>query len=66
MPTLEQLEQQIAQLSEPELAQFRAWFAGFDATAWDEQIQRDVEAGKLNSLAQQALAAHRKGQTRPL
>jgi hypothetical protein len=63
---VEHLEQQVAQLSEAELAQFRAWFAAFDAAAWDQRIEQDAAAGKLDALANQALAAHRAGASKPL
>jgi hypothetical protein len=39
-----------------ELAEFRRWFADFDAAAWDTQIEQDAAAGKLNTLAAEALA----------
>lgn len=63
---LEILENEIARLTEPELAEFRNWFAHFDAAEWDNQIARDTAEGKLDALAEQALAAHRTGKTTPL
>jgi hypothetical protein len=58
MGKLEQLEHQIQNLSPDELAAFRAWFLEFDWRAWDEQLERDVAAGKLDKLGDQALADH--------
>ena len=66
MERLAAIEQQISQLNEAELAQFRQWFAGFDNTLWDAQIERDAAAGKLDALAQRALRAHRAGRATPL
>ena len=66
MGKLETLEQQIKTLTPGELSQFRAWFARFDAAAWDQQLERDVGAGKLDGLAHRALAAHAAGKTKPL
>lgn len=60
---LETLESAVAQLSPNELAQFRQWFALFDADAWDEQIEADAAAGKLDALAQEALAEYHSGRT---
>jgi hypothetical protein len=37
------------------LAVLRDWFMDFDAEAWDRQFEADVEAGKLDSLAERAL-----------
>lgn len=66
MSEIEQLEQKIQSLSKSELAQFRAWFAEFDAKAWDQQIESDVAAGKLDALADKALREHAAGKSRPL
>lgn len=66
MGKLETLEQEIKTLTPGELSQFRAWFAQFDASAWDQQLERDITAGKLDELAQRALAAHAAGKTKPL
>jgi Holliday junction resolvase len=51
----------ISQLSSEDLAAFRAWFAEFDATAWDKQIEKDVAAGRLDELAEKALKHLREG-----
>jgi hypothetical protein len=66
MTKLEKIEREIAALEPDELARFRSWFAEFDAAKWDAKIAADAEAGKLNALAEKALAAHRAGRTRPL
>lgn len=55
MSKLEALERRISALSAEELAEFRRWFAEFDAAAWDRQIEQDVKAGKLDALADEAL-----------
>jgi len=53
-------------LSPEELAQFRAWFLEFDWATWDHQIERDVQAGRLDALAEKALRDHAAGKTTPL
>jgi hypothetical protein len=63
---VQEIEQTVAQLSEPQLAEFRRWFAEFDADAWDRQIEADAAAGKLDALAEEALAEYRSGQAREL
>ena len=45
------------EISPSELAAFRKWFHDFDAEAWDLQIEEDVQAGKLDALAEAALKA---------
>ncbi len=61
MNTIEQLEQGVRQLSPAELATFRAWFAEFDAQAWDRQLEADVSAGRLNWLVEEAKRDRREG-----
>lgn len=66
MTTAEDLEKAIEQLPPAQLARFRAWFEQFDAKQFDTAIEQDVQAGKLNALAEEALAAHRAGRSREL
>ena len=66
MGKVERIEQEIQTLSPDELAQLRAWFLEFDWAAWDRQLERDVQAGKLDDLADKALRDHAAGKTTPL
>jgi hypothetical protein len=66
MTTAEDIEKAVAQLSASELARFRAWYEVFDAQQFDVAIERDANAGKLDALADEAIAAHRAGRSRPL
>ena len=66
MVSVESIEQAVGQLSPVELAEFRQWFMQFDADAWDAQIEADAAAGKLDALAEKALAEYRSGQAREL
>ncbi len=59
--TLQTAEAAVARLSNDELAQFRRWFAEFDGAAWDAQIEADAKAGKLDALAEEALAEYHAG-----
>ena len=63
MGKVEHIEQQIQSLSAEELATFRAWFVEHDWAAWDRQLERDVDAGKLDALAEKALRDHASGKT---
>jgi hypothetical protein len=56
----------VKELAGDELAQFREWFAEFDATKWDEQIASDVKAGRLDTLINEAKTDIASGRTRPL
>jgi hypothetical protein len=53
---IEKLELLIKSFSFEELAQFREWFAEFDAQVWDSQIEADAAAGKLDRLIKESLA----------
>ena len=66
MTTAEEVEKAVEQLAPQELARFRAWFELFDANRFDAAIERDAEAGKLDAFAEEAITAHRAGQSRDL
>jgi hypothetical protein len=63
MGKVERIEQDVQALSPDELAQFRAWFLEYDWAAWDRQLERDVEDGRLDALAEKALRDHAAGKT---
>lgn len=66
MSKVEKIEQEIQALSPTELAELRAWFLEYDWLAWDGQLERDVQAGKLDELAERALRDRAAGKTTPL
>lgn len=61
MRTIQDIELAVQQLTDEELAAFRAWFAEYDAAVWDRQFEEDVAAGRLDELAQQARRDLREG-----
>jgi hypothetical protein len=64
--TRHDIENAVAGLPPDELAKFWAWFVEFDADAWDQQIEEDIRAGRLDALADEALQDHREGRTTEL
>lgn len=66
MSVVEAIETAIRQLPPNDLAEFRRWFAEFDAAAWDKQIEADAATGKLDELAAEAVAEYRAGKAREL
>lgn len=66
MSTIQEIERAVVGLSPEELTEFRAWFLEFDAAAWDRQLEQDAAAGRLDALADEALADLREHRTRPL
>ena len=61
MSTVQEIERAISQLPAEDLAKFRAWFAEFDASIWDQEFAEDVAAGRLDKLAEEALGDLREG-----
>ena len=61
MSTLEDIEKAVIEWPLDQLAKFRAWFEEFDAARFDERIERDAKAGRLDRLAEQAIADFRAG-----
>ena len=49
MATIEEIEKAVAELTPEELAKFRAWFDEFQERMFDEQIERDAKASKLDN-----------------
>ena len=66
MTTVEAITAAIAELPPEQVAQVRAWLNERDEAEWDAQIEQDERAGRLDALAERALAEHRAGRTRPL
>lgn len=61
MTTVLEIEKAVENLPAPELDKFRLWFEKFDADLWDLQFEKDVQAGKLDKLADQALKDFEQG-----
>jgi hypothetical protein len=66
MRNLKAIEDAVESLRPSELAEFRHWFFEFDAGAWDQQIEQDAAAGKLDGIAAEAPADYGAGPTREL
>jgi len=66
MRTVEDIEKALSELPPDQLAEFRAWFEAFDAARFDEKIEQDAKADRLNRLAEQALSDFRAGRAREL
>ena len=66
MGNVKTIEKAVESLPPSELAEFRRWFAEFDATVWDRQIEQDAASGKLDGLAAEALADYRGGSAREI
>ncbi len=66
MTKLEDIEKAVAQLAPSEFDRFRAWFEELQAARFDQKIERDAQSGKLDRLADAAVADFRSGRAREL
>ncbi len=64
--TVQELQTTVSQLSVQELARFKEWLEEYEAKIWDEQFENDVKSGKLDHLAEQAIADVRAGNCKEL
>lgn len=61
MSTVPEIEDAIRQLSAADRTAIRLWLAELDAADWDNQLEADVAAGRLDWLAQEAREDLRAG-----
>ena len=64
--SVKDIEKAITQLPPHELAELSQWFEEFQNQQWDEQIERDANAGRFDTLIEQAKAQFAAGRCRPL
>ena len=64
MARVEELTNEVQQLSREELAAFRDWFRKYDSDEWDKEIEEDIWAGRLERLSDKAIADHKVGRTK--
>lgn len=64
MSALDDIVSAVTALPSDQLAKFRVWFEEFDAARFDQKIERDAKAGRLDRLADQALGDFRAGRVR--
>ena len=51
---VKEIETAIAQLPPAKVAELAEWFGEFHAQLWDNQIEHDLKAGRLDSLLEEA------------
>ncbi|MBW4665161.1 MAG: hypothetical protein KME01_13325 [Chroococcus sp. CMT-3BRIN-NPC107] len=66
MSTLEQIEAAILTLPSDEFQRLRQWLSDVDYQRWDEQLEKDIEDGKLDALAEEAIAEFKAGHYRKI
>ena len=61
--SIEQIEKAIEQLPREDLLELKNWFQRKLEDDWDMQIVEDVQSGRLDAIAQEALMEYHKGKT---
>lgn len=64
--TIKEIETAITKLSVEDLAELAAWFADYHVEAWDRQIERDLDAGRLDALLADVDVEYEAGKAKPL
>ena len=66
MSTVSEIQEAITRLSAAEQRQLARWFEEALEDAWDNQIEEDIKAGRLNDLIAQAEADIAARRVKPL
>ena len=66
MLTVEQIENAILELGSDEIGELLEWFLNLDYQRWDVQIEKDIDRGKLDALAAEAIADFESGNYRAI
>ena len=63
---VKEIEIAITELPASEVAELAAWFEKFHSELWDAQIERDLNAGRLDGLLKEAEQDLEAGRCEPL
>ncbi|MGI8980242.1 MAG: hypothetical protein ACR2FY_13535 [Pirellulaceae bacterium] len=64
--SIKEIETEITRLPPTEVSQLLEWLSEHHARLWDEQIERDLEAGRLNNVMGEVEKEIAAGLARPL
>jgi hypothetical protein len=64
--SLSEIKIAVSELPPEELAEFHGWLERFLADKWDEQMETDVAAGRLDHLIAEADREFDAGKCRPI
>jgi hypothetical protein len=65
MSTVAEIEKAIQKLTPQEIKAVADWLQEFREEMWDQQIEADAKAGKLDKLIAKAKAGYRAGKATP-
>ncbi len=64
--TVEDLQREVTNLPPDDVARLAAWIAEYQAQLWDEQIEADLKAGRLDAIIGEAEEDIAAGRSKPL
>jgi hypothetical protein len=65
MSTVQEIERAAEQLPPEDFAKLAAWVRQRQSEVWDRRIEADIQAGRLDKRAEEAVSEFRRGETRP-
>jgi hypothetical protein len=66
MMSVQEIETAIQQFSDKEVNELSVWLADYRASLWDEQIARDLDAGRLDDIAAEVDGEYEAEKAKPL
>jgi hypothetical protein len=66
MSTMEQIESAILGLPAADFRRLTEWLMDLDQRRWDEELDEDIAAGRLDALASEAMADYEAGRTKEI
>lgn len=64
--SVQEIETAITQLSNNDVAALLKWLEDYHEQMWDEQIEQDLETGRLDALLEQVDKDYEAGLSKPL
>lgn len=64
--SVKEIEAAITQLSPPELTELIAWLGEYRAQLWDQKIEEDLEAGRLDAILAEVDREYEQGLAQPV
>lgn len=66
MTKVKEIEEAISKLPKSDISELVKWLDNFIADEWDQEFEDDVKAGKLDQIAEKAIADYQAGKCKEL
>jgi hypothetical protein len=64
--SVKEIETAITQLPPQELAELMSWLVEYHARVWDQKLEEDLEAGRLDAVLDEVDREYEEGLARPM